>query len=149
MWKTKLLLSEILRGVEQRFWCVKHELEFDRKFCQQLSTNLFKGFVVGQGSAAFVWCVRQKTCLTHTAQKPLWYVKSGLVKKRRSNIAPAPFWLAKSVRAWKAIFAKVVVGRKVCPPYTINCQHIPPMHRLCAMANTFVIVSQAGTARFW
>lgn len=28
------------------------------------------------------------------------------------NIAPAPFWLAKSIRVWKTVFAKVLVGAK-------------------------------------
>jgi len=47
------------------------------------------------------------------------------------------------------MFAKVLVGRKVCPPYAMNCQHTPPMHKFYAVAKVLVIVSQTGWARFW
>ncbi len=69
--------------------------------------------------------------------------------RQRENIAPAPFGLAKLVRVWKAIFANVLVGRKVCPPYAINCQRIPPVQRFYATAMALAIVNQAGRARFW
>jgi hypothetical protein len=66
-----------------------------------------------------------------------------------ANIAPASFGLAKSSRVWKAMFAKVLVGFKVCPPYAINCQHLPSMPKFYAVAKAFAIVNQAGKTRFF
>lgn len=49
----------------------------------------------------------------------------------------------------ETIFAKVLVGRKVCPPYAINCQRLPSGRRFFVLAKVLVIVSQAGRVRLW
>jgi hypothetical protein len=66
-----------------------------------------------------------------------------------ANIAPVPFELSESIRVWKAIFAKVLVGRKVFPPYTINYQRLPSGQRFYVTATVLANVVQAGRTRLW